>query len=61
MKQYGLRKINKDGIHYDFQWPLEVGAIAVAPDWNPEAECGGGLHLLPNAQGSYHLLDGILS
>lgn len=58
MKQYGLRKINKDGIHYGFQWPLEVGAIAVAPDWNPEAECGGGLHVLPNAQGDYWLLRG---
>ena len=58
MKQYGLRKIYKDGKHYDFQWPLEVGAIAIAPVWNPEAECGGGLHVLPNAQGNYDLLDG---
>lgn len=55
---YGLRKINKDGMHYDFQWPLEVGAVAIAPDWNPVAECGGGLHVLPNAQGSYDLLVG---
>ena len=55
---YGLRKINKDGKHYDFQWPLEVGATAITPDWNPEPTCGGGLHLLPNAQGAYCLLDG---
>ena len=55
---YGLRKIHKDGMHYGFQWPLEVGAVVSAPDWNPEAECGGGLHLLPNAQGDYSLLYG---
>jgi hypothetical protein len=55
---YGLRKINKDGKHYDFQWPLKVGSIAIAPDWNSKPKCGGGLHLLPNAQGSYGLLNG---
>lgn len=55
---YGLRKINITGNHYDFQWPLEVGAVATAPDWNPSPECGGGLHVLPNARGSYWLLDG---
>lgn len=42
--KYGLRKINKNGIHFKFQWPLEVGAVATAPDWNPEPDCGGGLH-----------------
>ena len=56
----GLRKINKDGIHYEFRWPLEVGAIATAPDWNTEPECGGGLHTLPNAKGDYRLLIGDL-
>lgn len=55
---YGLRKINKDFTHHDFQWPSEVGAIAKCPDWNPEPRCGGGLHFLPNAQGSWILLDG---
>ena len=55
---YGLRKIHKDGMHYNFRWPLEVGAVVTAPDWNPEAECGGGLHIFPNAQGNYDLLDG---
>lgn len=58
MKSYGLRKINKDGKHYNFQWPLEVGAIVVAPDWDTLPECGGGLHVLPNAQGNYNLLNG---
>jgi hypothetical protein len=55
---YGLRKINKDGMHFGFQWPLTVGATATAPYWNPEPECGGGLHVLPNAQGDYILLQG---
>lgn len=55
---YGLRKIHKDGIHYNFQWPLEVGAVVKCPDWNPAPECGGGLHVLPEAIGDYDLLDG---
>lgn len=55
---YGLRKIKKDGKHYNFQWPLKVGATVVCPDWNPEPECGGGLHLLPEGIGDYYLLDG---
>jgi hypothetical protein len=54
---YGLRKINKNGIHYELQWPLEVGAEVAAPDWNSESEYGG-LYLLPDAQGDYVLLDG---
>jgi hypothetical protein len=54
---YGLRKINKNGKHYGFQWPLEIGAIATAPDWNSKLECGG-FHLLPNAQGDYESLEG---
>ena len=29
-----------------------------APDWNPQAFCGGGLHCLPNAIGNWNLLDG---
>ena len=54
----GLRKINKDGKHYDFTWPLEVGSKAIAPDWNPEAVCGGGLHVFPEGIGNLSLLDG---
>ena len=26
-----------------FQWP-QVGGVVEAPDWNPESECGDGLH-----------------
>ena len=29
--------------HVDFTWP-GVGGEAVAPDWDPEPRCGGGLH-----------------
>ena len=32
---------------YGFQWPLTVGAIVEAPDWNPAPQCGGGLHGWP--------------
>jgi hypothetical protein len=38
-----------------FQWPTE-GKVT-APDWNPEPECGGGLHGLLNGQGDAGLLD----
>ena len=55
---YGLRKINKSGIHYNFKWPLEVGAFVKCPDWYPKPKCGGGLHLLPEAIGNYGLLNG---
>lgn len=55
---YGLRKIFQHGRHCGFQWPLEVGAIAKAPDWNPAPVCGGGLHFLPEAKGDFHLLLG---
>ena len=57
---YGLRKISKNGKNdfNDFVWPLEVGAEVEAPDWNPEPKCGGGLHCLPNAIGSWGLLNG---
>ena len=55
---YGLRKINKNGIHHNLIWPLEVGAVVKCPDWNPEPICGGGLYLLPEAIGNYGLLDG---
>jgi len=29
----------------DFRWPLTVGATVTAPDWRPDNECGGGLHV----------------
>src|SRR5579864_8878435 len=31
----------------DFQWPLTIGAIVEAPDWNVQPSCGGGLHGWP--------------
>ena len=38
-----LRTVNKDHTAYNgFIWP-ETGEVS-APDWNPKAECGGGLH-----------------
>jgi hypothetical protein len=57
---YGLRKISKDGTnpYNDFVWPLEVGAEVIAPDWDTEPYCGGGLHCLPNAKGAWCLLKG---
>jgi hypothetical protein len=40
-----LRCSSPDGTSYKgFQWPLEVGAVVEAPDWNPLPICGGGLH-----------------
>ena len=39
-----------------FQWPLEIGAEVVAPDWKPTAKCGNGLHgLLDGLGNSIHL------
>jgi hypothetical protein len=35
----------------DFRWPLTVGATVTAPDWRPDAECGGGLHVWPDGGG----------
>ena len=40
----------------NFEWPAEVGAIVEAPDWNPEPECGGGLHGLIDGRGDASLL-----
>jgi hypothetical protein len=43
-----LRTTDKDGKDYSgFQWPMQVGAVVVCPDWNNKAECGGGLHFSP--------------
>ncbi len=47
-----LRTTDKDGKAYGgFQWPLEVGAIVTAPDWESSATCGNGLHGLLNGEG----------
>ena len=53
-----MKTVNADGTSYGgFVWPLEVGAKVVAPDWNDNAECGGGLHGLRNGIGNGSLLD----
>ncbi len=53
----GLRTCRKDGTSYNgFKWPLEVGAVIEAPDWNDKPICGGGLHFLPWGEGDAQLL-----
>jgi len=53
MTDYFLRTTDKDGKAYGgFQWPMQVGAIVEAPDWNPRAECGNGLHGLKDGLGN---------
>ena len=57
--EYFLRTTDKDGKAYGgFQWPMQVGAIVEAPDWNPRAECGGGLHGLKGGLGESSHLSG---
>jgi hypothetical protein len=52
VSRYLLRTVNVDGTsHGGFRWPLEVGAEAVAPDWNPAPVCGGGLHGFLDGEG----------
>ena len=47
-----LRTTNKDGKTYNgFQWPMEVGAIVTAPDWEPTDQCCNGLHGLLDGLG----------
>jgi hypothetical protein len=54
-----LRKCGDGGeAHGGFRWPLTVGAEVVAPDWNPQPVCGGGLHGLPWGCGDWGLLTG---
>ena len=58
MKRYILKTVQADGSAYgNFQWPLEVGAEVVAPDWDPTPDCGGGLHGLLNGVGDGGLLN----
>jgi hypothetical protein len=53
---YVLRTCNEDLTSYNgFQWP-ESGPVE-APDWDPAAECGNGLHGLLWGQGDGTLLD----
>ena len=40
--------------HYGkFQWPSEIGAEVVAPDWKPTNDCGNGLHGWLHGGGDY--------
>jgi hypothetical protein len=53
-----LRTCDASGkVHESFQWPLEVGAEVVAPDWIPKAKCGHGLHGLMRGAGDGTLLN----
>jgi hypothetical protein len=40
-----------------FRYDLTPGSVTVAPDWNTTPVCGGGLHVLVDAQGDWGLLD----
>ncbi len=55
-----LRMCGENGEAYNgtFRWPMTVGAVVTAPDWNSKPECGGGLHGLPWACGDWSLLTG---
>ena len=52
-----LRTCDANGkSHNGFPWPLTVGALVEAPDWNDRAACGGGLHGLREGFGNFGLL-----
>ena len=58
MPNYILKTVKADGSAYGgFVWPLETGAIVVAPDWDSTPVCGGGLHGLLNGCGDGALLN----
>lgn len=45
MKHLILRNCFEDGTsHNGFQWDTEIGAVNIAPDFDPIPECGQGLH-----------------
>jgi hypothetical protein len=47
-----LRTVDAAGRAYGgFQWPMEANAVVTAPDWEPTAEYGAGLHGLLNGEG----------
>jgi hypothetical protein len=53
-----LRTCAPGGIsHNGFLWPLEVGAVVTAPDWDPAPKCGGGLHGLKDGNGNAGLMN----
>ena len=58
MANYILKTVKADGSSYDnFMWPLKVGATVIAPDFNNNPVCGGGLHGLYNGIGNGRLLN----
>lgn len=53
-----LKTVSADGTAYGgFRWPLEVGAVVTAPDWDPKPVCGRGLHGIPWGEGNASLLN----
>ena len=48
---------NFKAAHNGFQWPNEIGAKAYPEHWNPEKECGNGLHGFLNGEGDKNLAD----
>lgn len=57
-KSLGLKVAYEDGkpeswyAPEGFRWNLTLGGETVAPDWDPEPVCGGGLHVWEWAQGN---------
>ena len=43
LRRTGKDRLSKNG----FKYPTGVGSVATSPDWNTDAECGGGLHGWP--------------
>jgi hypothetical protein len=53
MTDYFLRTTDKNGkAHGGFQWPMQVGAIVEAPDWDAKPMRGHGLHGLKDGLGN---------
>lgn len=53
-----LRSCSSDFTSFDgFQWPSTVGAECRPEAWNPEPECGDGLHGFVNGEGDAYLAD----
>lgn len=54
---WGVRTVDAHRrAHKGFQWPSAPGSIVVAPDWDSEPRCGGGLHFNPYGMGDWALV-----
>ena len=52
-----IRTCKADGTsHGGYKWNNAIGAVNEAPDWNPGAACGNGLHALLDGWGDWSLL-----